>query len=212
MKALKWGVLLALVPVALCCVSSENEFRVGLAANLDRNVVIKTASGAMCAGVVIRTNLVATARHCKADAMTVDGRPAAILAESEDSDVMLLRAITKEVVPVEFNERPQVGEAVYSVVNVSGFKSILSRSHIMGFTKSTILAENIGAPGISGGGYYDEKGRLVGIGSQFQSSIVPDPTIGNQLFAVGGFSIAVAIEKVRELMPTEVPIAERPVE
>lgn len=197
MRRTAFALLLPLLFIALCCAPVSDTFRLHLQPNLDRNVLIMTGDGSMCAGVILRNGVIATAKHCLAETLTVDGKPAIIAAVSHEFDVAILLAKTKEVEPVEFNDRPQQGEPVYSIVNVAGFKNILSRSYIIGFSKEKILTENIGAPGISGAGYYDERGRLIGIGSQYAFRVVE-----NQ-FSTGHHSVAVKVEEVENLLPPE---------
>lgn len=200
MRRLAAVALLPLCFLALCCVSVQENDRATMRLNIDRNVVVGIDGGGICAGVIVRTNLVVTAKHCKGTVLTVDLKPASILRESPDADILLLKTVTAEFEPITFNEKPQIGDPVYSVVNIAGLSHFLSRGYIAGFMKNVIYASTVGAPGISGGGYYDDAGRLIGIGSQYRVS----PIGSGDMIAVV-CSIAVNAERVRALIGADAP-------
>jgi hypothetical protein len=137
--------------------------------------VIETPQG-QGSGVLVADNLLATNAHVVLGSTTVKVRQgkvtweAEVLAADEDRDVALVRVEELERVPVTLRVAPPlaVGEKVFAVGAPRGMDFTLSDGIISGLRKlddgqDWVQTTTPISPGSSGGGLFDEHGRLVGL-------------------------------------------------
>lgn len=162
-------VLTFLVFFAACCTGQSGINRTTVKDGLKRNVLllstIGTKSGS-CAGVIWHTGIVVTAKHCIGDEMTVDGRAACLLAE-DGGDLAILSAHTPDFPDVVSADNVAPGDPVFSIANLDPWRDLVWVGSVVGVDKDGILSQGQNAPGVSGGGLYNDSGHLIGINTMF---------------------------------------------
>lgn len=143
-------------------------FLLACALQVDRNVIVSSEvmSGS---GVILETGLVLTNAHLLHGDVTVDDEPAEVVKIDKDHDLALLKVKTKKFKRVKFAE-PKRGNPVYYVGNPSDHNHAVSRGHVVYVDEHHTVTDTLPIPGMSGGGLYDKKNRLIGLNTGFEIS------------------------------------------
>lgn len=148
-----------------------------------RNVLVETDGGSG-SGVIYKPGLIVTNFHIlETDSdVKVNGKDAKILAVDPKHDLVLLEAATLPVPELKFNLEPKVWMPVFYCGNPGNHRGLVSPGFILDI-KEFLYTNTIPMGGMSGGGLYDEQGRLLGINEGMEGG-------------KGGFHIAVHIKAV----------------
>jgi tetratricopeptide (TPR) repeat protein len=164
------ALVLTLTPAAAGASTAERVF-----AAVSRSVVVVRAANNQGSGVVVAPQVVATNCHVlggPAQITVQRGRishPATRLRSDHQRDLCLLQVPTLESPPVTLGEagRLRVGATVYAVGAPQGLELSLSAglvSQLRGAEGAPLVQTTAPiSPGSSGGGLFDERGRLVGL-------------------------------------------------
>ena len=140
---------------------------------VNRNVVVATPN-INGSGVIIKTDYVLTAYHLVGEQaeIRVNYRPAEIVAGDKDIDLALLHTSTDDFGFIKFGH-PKRGDAVFYVANSGGHINLLSRGYILYMDFQWTLTDTTSVGGMSGGGLYDKRERLIGLnkGMECQANI-----------------------------------------
>jgi serine protease Do len=165
-----------------------------------------------CSGVYVSSNLILTANHCTEPPEDVvfkeiwirnlDGESAkaTIVKKSPAKDLALLKTDLRGT-PVRLAYDISVGETCYVIGNPLGFEWIVTKGIVSNIGLSGInLVESFMTdatilPGNSGGGVFNEKGRLIGI-------IVRGTSVLG-MYGATGLGIAVDVNEVREFLKSK---------
>lgn len=146
-----------------------------LFARTSGSVVVVRAGERMGSGVVVGKGLVITNEHVmnglSSCSVTLAGRlvTATVRASSSAHDLALLAVDTGDARPVALRRSNDlvVGERVYAIGSPRGFEQTLSEGLVSGLRpeqRARVVQTSAPiSPGSSGGGLFDEAGRLVGI-------------------------------------------------
>jgi len=145
----------------------------------DSVVVVKTYDGkgelkSQGSGILLPTGKIATNRHVVEGGSSFQVGsgdkfvPASLYAEDFDKDICLLEAKGLDRKPVELGKTSSltVGDRVYAVGAPQGLELSLSDgivSQLRGVTPPLIQTTAAISPGLSGGGLFDSRGRMVGL-------------------------------------------------
>lgn len=151
-----------------------------------RNVFVEAGAGQTPwnegSGIKIGQNQVLSAYHVVAGKTTirVDGKPARVVKEWKEKDLVLLSVDTGDNVSgIELIEAMPTSE-VFLVGNPKSCRNKVMYGTMIGEQKGPIydptykgsvwLADMLGLPGASGGAVYDKDGRLVGVFKGWEKS------------------------------------------
>jgi V8-like Glu-specific endopeptidase len=130
---------------------------------LDRAVLLKSATGGSCSGVILQTNEVLTAKHCVAAPLTLDGNQAQILKVDPENDLALLLSKTPIIERVNIADAG-VEQEVISYGHPQGIADLMfSKGYVMNVREQYLLVSNITLPGDSGAPLFTPGGQLVGL-------------------------------------------------
>lgn len=177
------------------CYSAQGTNRIAVRSAMQRHVVVQATEngGTMtCSGVIYRTGLIVTAKHCVGAGMTVDGLAAQVIARSTD-DLVLLSTQTPDYPDLVTSDSAHPGDPVFSLCNFKDWRDLVFVGSVVQVTDEEIVSQGLNAPGISGGGLYNESGQLIGINNQFCCESIT----GDKLPL---FQIAVRASAVRRLV------------
>ncbi len=164
------------------------------------SAVVKVENvGGRCAGVSISPTEVATAAHCADDEAppptvhTYDEQECEVeeVRKDTETDAALLIVSGCELDPVRVGERePRVGDTVIVVGHPLSEPWTFSEG-IVSKIGDRLVVDAAFNPGVSGGGVFDRRGRLIGIASAIRT---PSP-----FGTWSGIGYAVPISKVLDL-------------
>ncbi len=129
---------------------------------VERNVVVSNSEDVSGSGVVLETGLVLTNAHLVGMETYVGDNVVQVLKVDTEHDLALLKVATKHFGKVKFAKVKQ-GQAVYYVGNPGQFTGVVSRGFVILLDKEHLFTDTLPIPGMSGGGLYDSRNRLVGL-------------------------------------------------
>lgn len=135
-----------------------------------RNVLVET-NGGSGSGVIYKPGLIISNFHIlEADSeVKVNDKIAKILAVDPKHDLILLEAATLPVPELKFNLEPKVWMPIFYCGNPGNHRGLVSPGFILDI-KDMLYTNTIPMGGMSGGGLYDEQGRLLGINKGMEGS------------------------------------------
>ncbi len=139
---------------------------------VNRTVVVHSATSGFCAGFVVKTNQVLTAKHCEGLELTVNGKAATILKESK-ADVILLGAEIQTVGTAQMNFFPHEGDETHEVFIHPQLGRLVSFGRVVQVTSQEVMHSSLSIPGSSGSALLDAKGRLIGINVRYHYVDLP---------------------------------------